>query len=140
MGGRKESHTQEGLLTLNAFEMEKPESWPEGQTLVLDDTKAECANAQNQDPDCDDDRAEEQIPFSNSAHMRSPSNAWRVSGERAEQRGAASGLPGLLGSKSVLALDQAARILLCRHVTEPNVPLQGPEERNPVSDEYRHRE
>jgi hypothetical protein len=81
LDGRKDSPTREGLLTLKFFELEKPESWPEGQTLILDDTNTECANAQNQDPDCDNDRAEEQIPFSDRAHMRSPSDGWRVRGE-----------------------------------------------------------
>ena len=38
----------------------------------------------------------------------------------------------------VLALNQATRIMPRRHVTEPNVARQGPEERNPVPDEYRH--
>jgi hypothetical protein len=79
---RKESPTREGLLTLKSFELEKPESWPEGQTLILDNTHAKCANAQKQDPDCDDDRAEEQIPFSDSAHMRSPYDGRRLSGTR----------------------------------------------------------
>ena len=79
---RKESDGRKGLLTLKSVEMEKLESWPKSQTLILDYTNAECANAQNQDPDCDDDRAEEQSPFSDSAHMGSPSNGLRVSGER----------------------------------------------------------
>src|SRR5712692_3084825 len=38
----------------------------------------------------------------------------------------------------VLALNQAARIVPCRYVTQPNVARQGAEERNSVSNEHRH--
>lgn len=69
LNGRKESQSREGLrAALNPVEMEKPEGWPQGQTLVLDNANAECADAENQDPDCDDHRAEEQSPLSDGAH------------------------------------------------------------------------
>ena len=38
----------------------------------------------------------------------------------------------------VLALNQAAGIVPCRYVTEPNVARQGAEERNSFSNEHRH--
>jgi hypothetical protein len=38
----------------------------------------------------------------------------------------------------VLALDQAARVMPCRHVAEPHVSRQRPEERDSVSDQDRH--
>src|SRR6266542_6543358 len=44
----------------------------------------------------------------------------------------------LSGGNMVLALNQAARIVPRRYVTEPRVARQGAEERNPVSNEHRH--
>src|SRR5713226_5731499 len=38
----------------------------------------------------------------------------------------------------VLALNQAARIVPSRQVTEPNIVGQGAEQRNPLSNEHRH--
>jgi hypothetical protein len=44
----------------------------------------------------------------------------------------------LLGGNLVLALNQTARIVPSRYVTEPNVARQCAEERNSASNEHRH--
>src|ERR1700680_2125620 len=44
----------------------------------------------------------------------------------------------LLGGNMVLALNQAAWIVLRRYVTEPQIARQGAEERDPFPNEQRH--
>jgi hypothetical protein len=55
----KYCQSAERLGALKPVEIEKPEGWPKRKMLALNNTNPKRTHAQDQDPDCDEDRPQE---------------------------------------------------------------------------------